>query len=31
MFAGLSGRNQDALRALLARIDSQAEDFDCQE
>lgn len=31
LFAGLSDLDQDALRGLLARIDSQAEDFDCQE
>lgn len=31
LFAGLSAGDQDALRALLARIDTRADDFDCQE
>ncbi|MFE9633035.1 MarR family winged helix-turn-helix transcriptional regulator [Streptomyces sp. NPDC006463] len=31
LFAGLSAGDQDALRALLARIDTHADDFDCQE
>ncbi|MCX5198110.1 MarR family winged helix-turn-helix transcriptional regulator [Streptomyces sp. NBC_00249] len=31
LFSGLSEQEQDALRALLERIDSRAEDFDCSE
>ncbi|MGW0391722.1 MarR family winged helix-turn-helix transcriptional regulator [Streptomyces sp. NPDC003042] len=31
LFAGLSEREQGVLRGLLARIDSQADEFDCQE
>ncbi|MBT2404316.1 MULTISPECIES: hypothetical protein [unclassified Streptomyces] len=31
LFSGLSQQEQDALRDLLARIDSHADDFDCQE
>ncbi|MGW7102300.1 MarR family winged helix-turn-helix transcriptional regulator [Streptomyces sp. NPDC054838] len=31
LFSGLSRHEQDALRGLLARIDSHADDFDCTE
>ncbi|MFJ9075730.1 MarR family winged helix-turn-helix transcriptional regulator [Streptomyces sp. NPDC102278] len=31
LFSGLSEADQDALRALLARIDSHADDFECGE
>lgn len=31
LFAGLSAADRTALRALLDRIDTRAEDFDCQE
>ncbi|MFB7464316.1 MarR family winged helix-turn-helix transcriptional regulator [Streptomyces sp. NPDC056224] len=31
LFAGLSAGDQDVLRALLARIDTRADEFDCQE
>ncbi|MCJ0870705.1 MarR family winged helix-turn-helix transcriptional regulator [Streptomyces sp. AP-93] len=31
LFAGLSDRDQDALRSLLDRIDSHSEDFACDE
>lgn len=30
LFAGLSEQDRDVLRGLLARIDSHADDFDCQ-
>ncbi|WP_234321059.1 MarR family winged helix-turn-helix transcriptional regulator [Streptomyces katrae] len=31
LFAALSQQDQDALRSLLARIDSNADDFNCSE
>ncbi|MGI5449655.1 MarR family winged helix-turn-helix transcriptional regulator [Streptomyces sp. CA-243310] len=31
LFSGLSGADQETLRALLARIDSHADDFECGE
>ncbi|MEV6955472.1 MarR family winged helix-turn-helix transcriptional regulator [Streptomyces sp. NPDC051183] len=31
LFSGLSDQEQGVLRGLLARIDTHADDFDCQE